>query len=142
MYPSQPEPGALPGAAFCSTLVEMIQKIAASTAKNAVAHESADPTNSLVVMRRSSASRLGRRIQKFRIAATTTTAKDSSAATLARMKVVRHWWSTFGSRSGFFTGLSLVSERPQHNSEMRICYGLVFLPQPHARLIAVREFDT
>jgi hypothetical protein len=90
----------------------------------------------------SSASRLGRRIQKFRIAATTTTAKDSSAATLARMKVVRHWWSTFGSRSGFFTGLSLVSERPQHNSEMRICYGLVFLPQPHARLIAVREFDT
>jgi hypothetical protein len=41
MYPSQPEPGALPGAAFCSTLVEMIQKIAASTAKNGVAHESA-----------------------------------------------------------------------------------------------------
>jgi hypothetical protein len=55
MYPSKPEPGALPGAAFCSTLVEMIQKIAANTAKNAVAHESADPTNSLVVKRSSSA---------------------------------------------------------------------------------------
>ena len=44
-----------------------------------------------------------------RVAATTTTAKDNSAATLARMKVVRHSRSIFGSRSGFFTCLSLVS---------------------------------
>jgi hypothetical protein len=40
MYPSQPEPGLLPGAAFCSTFVDLIQKIAADTAKIALTTES------------------------------------------------------------------------------------------------------
>jgi hypothetical protein len=39
------------------------------------------------------------------IAATTTTAKDKSAAMLARMKVIRHSGSIFQARRGFFTGL-------------------------------------
>jgi hypothetical protein len=31
--------------------------------------------------------------------------------------------------------------RPQYSGEMRICYGLVFLPQPHSRVITVHELD-
>ena len=58
--------------------------------------------------RSSSASPLADRIQKLRVAATTTTAKANSAATLARMRVVRHSRSIFGTRSGVFTGVSLV----------------------------------
>jgi hypothetical protein len=58
--------------------------------------------------RSSSASPPADRIQKLRVAATTTTAKANNAATLARMRVVRHSRSIFGARSGVFTGLSLV----------------------------------
>jgi hypothetical protein len=79
------------------------------------------------------------RIQKLRVAATTTTAKANSAATLARMRVVRHSRSIFGVRSGVFTGLSLVIAGVEILARGRFLRGESSSSAPG--LIPVREID-